>query len=553
MSNYQSLLTHLRNLLGVLEIKSDSPLYGDTLAICDYLEQSVYRIAVFAPFNHGKSTLLNALLGSKTLPIDLIPTTGAGIVVKYGTELATEIVLDSGEIISELGIDILDRYAVLDADRRMREDVAEVRVSCIHPWLKTGVELLDLPGTNDREAQNDLVRDKLLSADLVIHVLDARKLMTLEEREHLTQWLQNRGITKVVFVVNFLNLLTTDEQQQVRQRVCFIAESFRSDLPEGVSNMYCVDALPALRARLKGNLPAAQATGLTTLESALQTISSQQDRDRKLPRVIKIAESLLERAIAKQQQLEKSSQNLQESQQIEVKQKAARLIQQGFDRSISDLRGWLYLPKLLAQYQPSLAIALQQIRFDRWLLDFETQVKSQQQTVNKWIAQGCEFFAHADPQLLAIDFPAAPVIQISESTSDNSTENQTASSTNSTGSNIPVELNQILQSKVGSVVLGGASYILNKVAPKSSTTSTSSVNEVSRTKISSQVYADAAASYLKEFSDRANAQLTEYEQLASKYITYIPQPNTQPTTTTDYQLQLINSLIAKLETELDNL
>ena len=548
MSNYQNLPTTLRNLLGVLEI-APSQLRSDTLAVCNYLEQPIYRIAVFAPFNHGKSTLLNALLGSKTLPIDLIPTTGAGIVVKYGTELATEIVLQNGEIIKEQGLEILSQYAVLDCDRRMRGDVAEVKVSCAHPWLKTGVELLDLPGTNDREAQNDLVRDKLLSADLIIHVLDARKLMTLEERQHLTQWLQNRGITKVVFVVNFLNLLTPDEQQEVRQRVYFIAESFRSDLPAGVSNIYCVDALPALRARLKGNLSAAQATGLTTLESALQTIASQRDRNLKLPRVIKIAESLLEQAIAKQRQLEKSSQNLQESKQIEVKQKAAGLIQQGFDRSVSDLRSWLYLPKLLTNYQPDLAIALQQTRFDRWLLEFEVEVKNQQQTVNKWIVRGCEFFAHSDPQLLAIDLASAPVIQTPESVPDRSTEDRTI---NAKSSNIPSELNQILQSKAGSVVLGGASYILNKVAPKSPTNSTPSPNKVSRIEISSQVYADAAASYLKEFSDRANAQLSEYPKLASKYLTFTPQTNTQ-LTATDYQLQLINSSIANLKTELNNL
>ena len=41
-------------------------------------------LLAFAPFNYGKSTLLNALLGEKTLPIDLIPTTGAAIYVKYG-------------------------------------------------------------------------------------------------------------------------------------------------------------------------------------------------------------------------------------------------------------------------------------------------------------------------------------------------------------------------------------------------------------------------------------------------------------------------------------
>ena len=275
--------------------------------------------------------------------------------VQYGAELATEIVLQNGETIKESGVKILAQYAVLDGDRRIREDVAEVRVSSPHPWLKTGVELLDLPGTNDREAQNDLVRDKLLSADLVIHVLDARKLMTLEERQHLTQWLQHRGITKVVFVVNFLNLLTPDEQQEVKQRACLVAESFRSDLPPGVSNIYYIDALPALRARLKGDFAAAQATGLTTLESALQTIVSKHEGARQLPRVIKIAELLLQQAKVKQQELERLSQNLKQESEHEVKQKAARLIQQGFERSVSDLRSWLYLPKLLTAYQPSLA------------------------------------------------------------------------------------------------------------------------------------------------------------------------------------------------------
>jgi ribosome biogenesis GTPase A len=61
-----------------------------------FLENPAFRIAVFGLFNYGKSTLLNALLGEKTLPIDLIPTTGAEILVKYGQELSTKISLTNG-------------------------------------------------------------------------------------------------------------------------------------------------------------------------------------------------------------------------------------------------------------------------------------------------------------------------------------------------------------------------------------------------------------------------------------------------------------------------
>lgn len=59
----------------------------------------------------------------------------------------------------------------------MRDDVASVEVTCSHPFLNTGVEFIDLPGTDDREAQDTLVHEQLLSADLIVQVLDARSTL----------------------------------------------------------------------------------------------------------------------------------------------------------------------------------------------------------------------------------------------------------------------------------------------------------------------------------------------------------------------------------------
>jgi predicted GTPase len=270
-SGVENLLEHLRAAVGWLDAQTS--LRQDVLNVCDRLTHSTFRIAVFGPFNYGKSTLLNALLGERTLPIDLIPTTGAAIAVRYGAELQTRIRLSDGSEIQETGTEVLKRFAILDDNRRMRDDVVAVEVFCPHPFLQTGVELLDLPGTNDRGAQDTLVRDQLLTADLVVQVLDGRKLMTLGERENLRDWLLDRGIETVVFVVNFLNLMEPDEQQQVSRRMRFVAESFRSKLPTGISNLYRVDALPALRARLKGDMSAAQTAGLPAFETALQAIA----------------------------------------------------------------------------------------------------------------------------------------------------------------------------------------------------------------------------------------------------------------------------------------
>ncbi len=73
-----------------------------------------------------------------------------------------------------------------------------------------------------------MVQEKLLTADLMVQVLDARKLMTLGERKNLRDWLWERGIKTVVFVVNFMNLLEPEEQKEVSNRMGLVAESFHS-------------------------------------------------------------------------------------------------------------------------------------------------------------------------------------------------------------------------------------------------------------------------------------------------------------------------------------
>ncbi len=80
---YQNLLDTLKAASGLLELDRTSQLQRDIIAVCEQLIRPSFRIAVFGPFNYGKSTLLNALLGERTLPIVLIPTTGAAITVRY--------------------------------------------------------------------------------------------------------------------------------------------------------------------------------------------------------------------------------------------------------------------------------------------------------------------------------------------------------------------------------------------------------------------------------------------------------------------------------------
>lgn len=541
---FGNLANYLKSILGTLELAPDSQLRKDVLTICNYCENPVFRIAVFGPFNYGKSTLLNALLGDRTLPIDLIPTTGAAIRVCYGDELRSRIFLKDGREINELGTDLLKRYAILDDQRCMRGDVESVEVCCSHPFLKTGVEFLDLPGTNDREAQDKLVRDRLLTADLIVQVLDARKLMTLGEREHLRDWLQDRGIQTVIFVVNFLNLLEPEAQKDIHYRLRFVAESFRSQLPPGISNLYRVDALPALRSRLKGDNSAAQTTGLAAFESALQTIVNyhQEKLEISLPRVKVIVEQVKQVAEEKKRAIASEIETIKQKYQtkIELKQKATKLIKQGFERSLSDFQGWLYLPRLLSHYRAEIATSLQQARFTDWFKEkFEPIVLNYQQQIDEWVKKGCEFFEKDYPGKLAIAFPNPPVIVKSSNEQENSS---TA---------IPQQLDWVFDNSIGSKFKEGANYIFSKTK--------NIVNKPEDKKVSepdkniAQIYADVAEKYLTCFSNEAFSSIRLYEVKIEKFFEFQIEQEPKAIKQQSYQLQLLNGLIESLEQELEEI
>jgi hypothetical protein len=548
---YQNLVINLRSAIGVLELDKTSQLYRDAVSICDYLENPIFRIAVFGPFNYGKSTLLNAILGQRTLPIDLIPTTGAAIHVRYGNELHTRITFTNGTEISESGTEVLKRYAILDDQRQMRGDVTSVQVYCPHPFLQTGVELVDLPGTNDREAQDDLVRDKLLTADLVVQVLDARRLMTLYERENLRDWLLDYGITTVVFVANFLNLLEPEDQKQVYNRLLFVAESFRSDLPNNISNLYRVDALPALRARLKGDVAAAQSTGLAMFESALQSIVAvkQEKQDVRFPRVQAIASQI---TTAIQAKIESISTELDATEQkrkikLEIKQKAQKLIQKGFSASVSDFQSWLYQPKLLTCYQSEVVTALQHGTFGTWERGaFKQAIAEYEQSIVKWIHQSCEFLDCPRPVDLSIPFPEPPQVIVPEFP-ESSTSSQ--SSDNVTPVAVTTGLGWLIGGPIGGVMAGGATYLLKKLTQDTETKQPVSSNAYLEDV--QKAYNLAAQDYLTRFSQLAFSTLDQYQKTAETIINIQPAEEPQKMTIQHYQLQLLQTLLDNLNQELE--
>jgi GTPase SAR1 family protein len=533
------ILPHLQTALELLEIPSASSMAIDLQTAADQLNRTNYQIAVFGAFNHGKSTLLNAILGDKTLPIDLIPTTGGAIKVVYGAEIRTTITLTTGEVVSQSGSEILTEFAILDDDRRMRDDILAIEVTYPHPLLQMGVELIDLPGTNDRSEQDVFVRSQILAADLVIYVLDTRKLMTLAEREHLRDWLEQRGMKTVVFVANFMNMLEPQERQEIQQRLRFVAESFRSQIPAGVSNLYQVDALPALRARLKGDDNLLHTSGLPTFVSALQMIFESQQhevislRQQLLPPITRQIIGLLQQRIYLLTQ-EIEALTAKESRKTQLQQQAKDLIQSGWNQSLQELEKWLHLPTLISAYQATMILAMQQENFAGWEeANILAKLQYFQTEINNWLVQLAGFFEHIQPPApLTLACPEPPeldlIIPISPPKTTDSALDQFTPTAIATG------LGWVFGGPIGAAVIGGASILANKIGNSDNSESVDHQSQVSL-----EAYVEATEDYLCRLNLETLATVRGYR---SKTIIVIDNSIVSDKTSESIQYQQLSAL-----------
>lgn len=413
----------LKEACQFIDVQQHQQLIKDVELICELFVNPHFGIAVLAPFNFGKSTLINALLGQEIMPTKILRTTGAVISVKYGKTLKTLVTLKTGEVIKSNDTQILKEFAVLNRKGQRREDVIAVQVSYPHRLLKSGVELFDLPGTNDKEEQDTLVRDKLLQVDLVLQILNARQPFTLGEQETLRNWLINRGIKTIIFVLNRMNELDNkDDQKEVFNEVDSTTRQFnrefKSDLPQGLRKLYRVDALPAIQSQQKRNIKEKLASGIIAFEAALLTTVSLQKKkvnQTRLLRVINIASQVKSILQEKAHELNGeilTAENIR-NMTIEKGKQRELYLREEFKRRVETYRNWLFSDTLVDIYQIETAQALETNQFYDWQNSkFQTTILSYTQSIQQWANQACDEFKRMQPSIITVSLPSYPNVSL---------------------------------------------------------------------------------------------------------------------------------------------
>jgi small GTP-binding protein len=216
------------------------------------LDDERFSVVVLGEFNHGKSTFINALLGTPLLPTGITPTTALLAHVTHGARAGATAVTEDGD---RLPIDmaaLADHVTVeglakgeakaggkapqgeqnkpTKAGKKPPAAVHHIEITHPSPLLENRLTIVDTPGVNDiNEQRADITYGYLPRADAAVFLLDATQILTASERQFLEERILRSTRDRLIFVVAKADLL---DEAELAETLRFARHHLAGIVPE---------------------------------------------------------------------------------------------------------------------------------------------------------------------------------------------------------------------------------------------------------------------------------------------------------------------------------
>lgn len=273
------------------------------------LAADTFLLAVLGRFRNGKSTFLNALLCELThpvpelegmhgpLPVRDLPTTATPTTVDYAEIPAVKVIKRNGRH-EDWSLNRLRTEGVIrrdpDENEHFFSTISMFKLGFPSKTLRSGITILDTPGTDDIRERTDVVTELVHRVDAAIVLLRSDVLGGQDERQFI-QSLQDCRLTDVFFVVNRRDGRIVDEDLRAEAwyriaELCRGAPRYSGqDLLD--QNIFFVDAKAALNGRLQHNPAMVAASGLEAFEHRLSDYLEKNKRPAHVKRFVNGADA----------------------------------------------------------------------------------------------------------------------------------------------------------------------------------------------------------------------------------------------------------------------
>ena len=204
----------------------------------------IFRLVVMGEIKKGKSSFINAMLGTKDLvPVSSNVATSTIFKIRHGAERGYVVHFLKESDKSALPIDVYDlnRFGTEDGNPGNREQVDFIEVLCPSPLLQSGIVIIDTPGLGGLfKAHKQITYQYVPRADAVFFVTDSVE-SPIGQLE--TEYLKDiRGITPYLYFVQTKACSVDTEARLARKRNNLSILSRCLELPEKDIPYFLVDS-----------------------------------------------------------------------------------------------------------------------------------------------------------------------------------------------------------------------------------------------------------------------------------------------------------------------
>lgn len=229
------------------------------------LAEDRFNLVVVGRFSRGKTSLMNAILGTDRLPTGIVPLTSVVTTVAYGSKERVIINYHDRRIPSEVPVDALRQFIT---QRCNPGNVRQVRVAEIKlpaEFLRRGFYFVDTPSLGSAVPENTrTTEDFLPEADAFVLVTSYESPLS-EEELRIVRAAFSSG-RRVFVVLNKHDIVTCDERRNV---VDYLNKQLIEVLGNSAPRVFSVSARDGIEAKRLRDARRLVASGIEELETEL--------------------------------------------------------------------------------------------------------------------------------------------------------------------------------------------------------------------------------------------------------------------------------------------
>jgi len=258
------ILENLDDLHQLTSFRNNGSTVNVIQGLKEKLLQGKFNLAVLGQFKRGKTTLINALLGSRLLPTAVVPLTSIITLIKYGTDLHIEVFFNNGDK-KEIMLEELSDYVTERGNPENQKEVQYVEVHYDSPYLRGGVQIIDTPGIGSTYQHNTAVTYGYLSkVDAAIFLVGVDPPISQVEYDFLSDI--KKYVNKIFFLQNKIDQM--DEQDRT-ESLEFTRQVIEEKVGLSGIKIFPISAKGALEGRLNNNQQRLDGSLISDFEKAL--------------------------------------------------------------------------------------------------------------------------------------------------------------------------------------------------------------------------------------------------------------------------------------------